>query len=98
MPFSTRFAISFIAISAIIITILMCLGISFKSETNTAQDTFLLKTYKNSVALYCNGEPIKIYKDIVVNPLPQVDVLKFNQGIIIEDMQKIDEILQDYDG
>ena len=98
MPFSTRFAISFIVISAVIITILMCLGISFKAETRTVQDAYILKTYKNSVALYCNGEPIKIYKDIVVNTLPQVDVLKFNQGIIIEDMQKIDEILQDYDG
>ena len=98
MLFSTRFTLGFIAISAVLITILMCFGISFKADTNSSTDALMLKTHKNTVALYRNGQIVKIYDQIVLNTLPHVDKLKFNQGIPIEDIQKIDEILQDYDG
>ena len=98
MLFSTRFTLGFIAISAVLITILMCFGISFKADTNSSTDALMLKTHKNTVALYRNGQLVKIYDQIVLNTLPHVDKLKFNQGIPIEDIHKIDEILQDYDG
>lgn len=98
MLFSTRFTLGFIAISAVLITILMCFGISFKADTNSSTDALMLKTHNNTVALYRNGQIVKIYDQIVLNTLPHVDKLKFNQGIPIEDIRKIDEILQDYDG
>lgn len=98
MLFSTRFTVSFITISAVLITILMCLGISFKATTNSSIDTLMLKTHKNTVALYRNGQLVQIYDQIVLSTLPQVDKLKFNEGILIDDIRKIDEILQDYDG
>lgn len=98
MPFSTRFSVSFIAASTVLITVLMCLGISFKEQTNEVKATFVLKSHNNAVALYQNDQVVKIYDQIVLNTLPGIDILKFNQGIPIEDIGKIDEILQDYDG
>lgn len=98
MPFSTRFTVSFIAISAVLITVLMCLGISFKVQTDEANAKFMLKSHNNAVALYQNDQVVEVYDQIVLNALPGLDILKFNQGIPIEDIGKIDEILQDYDG
>lgn len=98
MPFSAKFAISFITISAVIITALMCLGISFKEQTQEVNGTFMLKTYNNTVALYQNGNIVEVYEQIVLNTLPKTDILMFNKGIPIENISKIDEFLQDYDG
>lgn len=97
MPLSTKFILSFTVLSAILIIILMLLGFSFKSNTQSA-DVHILKSYKNTVALYTNGEFIKSYDSIVLNTLPQVDINSLNNGIAVENDKEIDKILQDYDG
>ncbi len=96
MPLSTKFVLSFTALTALLITILMLLGFSFKPIAQ--QDTHILKSYKNTVALYTNGKFVKSYDNIVLNTLPQIDINSLNNGITVENDEEIDKILQDYDG
>lgn len=45
------------------------------------QNNYMLKSYKNTVALYNNGNIVKIYDDVVLNTLPPQDIQNFNSGI-----------------
>ena len=97
MHLSTKFIGIFLSVCALIITILMVVGFSFKTRENK-KDIHILKSYKNTVALYTNGEFVKSFENIVLNTLPQVDINSLNNGITVENDEEIDKILQDYDG
>ena len=97
MHLSTKFISVFISVSAFLITVLLLLGFSFKAP-ESSKETHILKSYKNTVALYTNGKYVKSYENIVLDTLPQVDVNAFNNGITVENDEEIEKILQDYDG
>lgn len=67
-------------------------------QSATASDNYILKTYKNTVALYKNDEIIKIYDNIVLNTLPEKDIQNFNAGIPVETQSHAEALLEDYDG
>ena len=67
------------------------------NETIT-KDTYTLRSYRNSVALYKNEELLQIYDDIVLNTLPESDIYQLSKGIVIENLAQISSILEDYDG
>ena len=58
---------------------------------------YTLKSYKNTVALYKNDEILKIYDDIVLNTLPQKDVLQFNTGIPVTSQSQAETYLEDFE-
>ena len=62
------------------------------SETN-----YVLKSYKNTVALYNNDEVVKIYSDIVLNTLPKNDIQNFNDGISVSDPQYAEQYLENFE-
>ncbi len=72
----------------------------FKHKENTKQtySTYVLKSYRNCVALYKNEEIIEIYDNIVLNNLPENDKTDLENGIEFECISDVDTAIQDYDG
>ena len=58
----------------------------------------VLKSYKNTVALYENGIKKEIFEQIVLNSLPEKDKIDLKKGIIIETEDELLRILEDFDG
>ena len=71
---------------------------NYKKEKSISDDVYVLKSYKNCLALYKNDEIFEIYDDIVLNTLPVGDVIVLNKGIVIENLSDVSNILEDYDG
>ncbi len=69
-----------------------------QSEKREASNNYILKSYKNCIALYKNGELLEVYNDIVLNTLPSKDIQSFNKGIRVNSKEEINKILEDYDG
>ena len=61
------------------------------------QDNYMLKSYKNTVALYNNENIIKVYDNIVLNTLPQQDIHNFNIGITVSSPEHADTYLEDFE-
>lgn len=59
---------------------------------------YVLKSYKNTVALYNGEEIVQIYNNIVLNTLPEKDIINFNNGISVTTPAQAEVILEDYDG
>lgn len=69
---------------------------SNKNKTNLAP-VYRLKAYENNVALYKDEEIITVYEEIVLNSLPKYDQETFKNGIIVSEIEKINELLEDYE-
>ncbi len=82
-----------IALLLLISTILLLF--SDKKQENTE---IILKSYKNTVALYENGVKKEVYEEIVLNTLPEKDIKELNVGIIINSNDELLRILEDFDG
>ncbi len=65
--------------------------------TKDVQTNYILKSYKNTVALYDNDEIVKIYSDIVLNTLPKNDIQIFNSGISVPTPTHADQYLENFD-
>lgn len=81
------------------ITILAC-AVLIKVGTNEAKTkstNYMLKAYKNTVALYDNDSIVEIYDDIVLNSLPKTDIYNFSKGIQFESRENAELYLEDFD-
>lgn len=82
-----------------VLTLTLTAVIIFKaSPKKTDADNYCLKSYKNTVALYNGEEIIQIYNNIVLNTLPEQDVINFNNGIAVATPAQAEIILEDFDG
>ena len=78
--------------------LLKAIGIpNVSKSTSNKTTTYVLKSYKNSVALYNEGELIKVYDDVVLNTLPQKDVQNFNKGISFASLTQAENYLLDFE-
>lgn len=68
----------------------------YNKKTNSP--VYVLKSYKNTVALYQNDKLIEVYENIVLNTLPQKDIQSFNNGITFNTEKQAETYLEDYDG
>ena len=66
-------------------------------KTTNLQEQYMLKSYKNTVALYNGEEIIDVYTNIVLNTLPEKDVQSFNRGISFDTRELAEAYLQDFD-
>ncbi len=76
---------------------LSCFVTLAKGEKFNESPVYKLAAYDNNIALYKNDDIITVYDEIVLNSLPPYDREAFKKGIIIEDISKLDQILQDYE-
>lgn len=88
----TLFSTIIIAFSIVIMIYL--LNNTKTSDTNT---DYTLKSYKNTVALYSGDEIIEIYDNIVLNTLPQKDIIAFKNGIKVAAPSQAETMLEDYE-
>jgi hypothetical protein len=71
---------------------------SHDNTTTPATDiSYTLKSYKNTIALYCGDEIVEIYDNIVLNTLPPEDVKNFNSGIPVSTPAQAELYLEDFD-
>ena len=91
-----KISIIIIAVTLIFIIAVIAFGLSMKSDT--ANTSYTLKAYKNTVALYQNDNLIKTYDDIVLNTLPLSDIDRFKSGITVSSENDAIKIIEDYDG
>ena len=69
-----------------------------KNYTQKPKDNkYILKSYKNTVALYNDHKIIEIYDSIVLNTLPQSDIKKFNDGITVSSPLQAEEFLDNFE-
>ncbi len=83
------------------IVLLAAFVLFFNTKSKTPQpkspEKYVLKSYKNTVALYKNDEIIEVYSSIVLNTLPQKDIQNFNKGIVVSNQFEAELLLEDYD-
>lgn len=86
-----------ILILTVAVTLIICV---FFILSDKKEDTlsYKLGSYKNTVALYENDQPIEIYDSIVLTSLPETDRRKFDKGIVINSKAEATKIIEDYDG
>ncbi len=89
-------------IKKIIFPIAICaavliITVTLENSEKAIENDYVLKSYKNTVALY-NGENIvTVYGNIVLNTLPEKDIIAFNRGIKISSPENAEILLEDYD-
>ncbi|MCQ2440286.1 MAG: hypothetical protein MJ076_00120 [Clostridia bacterium] len=91
-----KISILIIAVTLIFVIAVVVFGLSMKS--GTANTSYTLKAYRNTVALYQNDNLIKTYDDIVLNTLPISDINRFKSGITVSSENDAIRIIEDYDG
>ena len=69
----------------------------FKEKNETLDTNYILKAYKNTVALYNGEKLVKIYDDIVLNTLPEKDIYQFRSGLRVSSPEYADKYLEDFD-
>lgn len=82
-------------LSAVIFLTFYCIGNNYK--TKTEPQGYVLKSYKNTVAIYLENTPVKIYDNIILNTLPASDIKDFNNGINFENITDAEKYLEDFD-
>ncbi len=74
------------------------LSLHLFNNPDAPDDNYILKAYKNTVALYNGEELIKTYNNIVLNTLPKKDIQNFNIGIPVATPAQAELFLEDFDG
>lgn len=92
-------------IKKLLFPICLCICLLILSLTATdnfakpsSEDVYLLKSYKNTVALYNKKEIVAVYDSIVLNTLPEKDILNFNKGIKVSGPEQAESFIEDFDG
>lgn len=86
-PLCVLFAVVFLAFCCI-----------FKNHAaKNKSDGYVLKSYKNTVALYSGDTPLKIYDNVILNTLPENDIINFNKGINFDDTAEAEKYIEDFD-
>ncbi len=91
----------FLLLSLVLMTVpavflLILTGLKFTAESNTKN--YILRSYKNTVALYENDKLIEVYSDVVLNNLPESDRYALNSGIEFGNIKDAKLAIEDYDG
>lgn len=85
-------------LSLAVIMILIITVNFFKSQNKKSDGSnYSLKAYKNTVALYNGDEIIEIYNNIVLNTLPEKDIIAFKNGIDVSTPSQAETLLEDYE-
>lgn len=79
-----------------LITGAIIIGLLFRNQPQ--QDKYVLASYRNTVALFKNGEVVEVYNDVVLSSLPKCDQDMFSKGIEIKNTDEVSSLLEDYDG
>ncbi len=82
-----------VALSAIITKTLL----DEKFDNNGTANEYTLKAYGDFLALYEGEKLEEIYEEIVISSLPALDREKFINGVTVKDIEKLDEILEDFE-
>lgn len=75
----------------------LVITLTYKTNGTTQENDYILKSYKNTVALYNGEDIVTVYSNIVLNTLPQKDITAFNRGIKISSPENAEILLEDYD-
>ena len=62
-----------------------------------SKSRYILKSYKNTIALYDNETIIKVYDNIVLNTLPTQDIQNFTIGIPFTSQKLAETYLEDFE-
>ncbi len=65
--------------------------------SHIVQDYYTIKEYEGKIAVYKNDEnkPYVIY-DAYVSLLPQQDILRLKKGIVTDDKEYLQKVIEDY--
>lgn len=83
---------------SIVFFLILTAFLLISSSKPQEKSKIVLKSYKNTIALYENGIKKEIYEQIVLNSLPPKDVEDLKKGIIISSKDELLRILEDFDG
>ena len=68
-----------------------------KFDNDNAPKQYTLKAYGDFLALYKGEKLEEIYEEIVITSLPLLDREKFLTGVTVTDIEKLEEILEDFE-
>lgn len=86
-----------VVITAAVVIILTAAGFA-ASNADYRPASWVIRSYKNNVALYCGDELKTIYGEININDLPPDDVRLLESGIAFPTKEEAEQALEDYDG
>ena len=80
----------------IISVIITC--IFAKNQQKETNDSWVLRSYDNTVVLMNNGEVVEVFGDIVLDTLPSEDIKHLESGIPFLSKDEALMAIEDYDG
>lgn len=90
-------SISIIVVAVAISFILITLGFAV-SEHNPKEESWVLQSYGNNVALFNGEEVIEVYGAIILDTLPEEDKRLLDNGISFLTKEEAVMAIEDYDG
>ena len=82
---------------AVIVILIISINCFKTQNKKSGNSNYSLKAYKNTVALYNGDKIIEIYNNIVLNTLPEKDILAFKNGIDVSTPSQAETLLEDYE-
>ena len=95
--FDKKYFIIGIALGLFIITIIVTCMFAANQQTKT-NDSWVLRSYDNTVVLMNNGEVVEVFGDIVLDTLPNEDIKHLESGIPFLTKDEALMAIEDYDG
>lgn len=95
MKFSYKKAAATVIIFTMILTSILIL-VAYRNDAGN--NSYILKEYNDTVALYKNKKIVAVYDGVVVSALPYSDRLRLSEGITVESPDAAQSIMEDYDG
>ncbi len=69
-----------------------------KTEPEQKSDTYLLISEDETVRLYYGKVLLKTYNNIVLSALPPIDRDNLKSGMILENYEDVQSLIEDFDG
>lgn len=95
--YDKKYFIIGIALGLFIITIIVTCIFAANQQTGT-DDSWVLRSYDNTVVLMNNGEVVEVFGDIVLDTLPNEDIKHLESGIPFLTKDEALMAIEDYDG
>ncbi len=85
-----------IILSLLLVLVAIVSAIIIVYAIRQSKQPYYLKSFNNNIALFKGSNLLEVYDDININNLTEYDRYLLRNGIVVKNVELIDEILEDY--
>ena len=96
MEFSYKKTAAAVIVFTLVLTTLLII-IAYRNAP-VKEESYMLKSFEGTAALFRGDEVITVYDGVVISALPLSDRQRFDNGITVSTPDDAQSIIEDYDG